>query len=76
MINEVNPPAIVRKVEDEKSAQQWHFQALEAEKKRSAGTLEQSEAWYNLKRTNGFTELGYQSIGDYVFKEFSNRLIP
>ena len=71
MLQEINPPAVIRQVEDEKSAQQWHLQAINAEKKRSAGTLEQSEAWYNLKETEGYRELGYRSIADYVFKEFS-----
>ena len=70
MINDINPPAIVRAMHDEKTAREWHEQGLAAEIKRSAGTLEQAESWYYLKEGAGYQELGYQSIAEYVFKEF------
>lgn len=70
MINDINPPAIVQAMHDEKTAQEWHEQGLAAEIKRSAGTLEQAESWYHLKQSTGYQELGYQSIAEYVFKEF------
>jgi hypothetical protein len=70
MINDINPPAIVRSMHDEKTAREWHEQGLAAEIKRSAGTLEQAESWYHLKEGAGYQELGYQSIAEYVFKEF------
>lgn len=65
----IDPPAIVRSVEEnQKTAQDWHDQAIAADRARSDSSLRHAEALYMLQ--DKYLELGYESFGKYVFDNF------
>lgn len=70
-LNNITPTAIVQESDDRQSALYWHEQGLAAETKRSRGTFEQAESWYQLEKTGGYTQFGFESIGEYVYSNFS-----
>lgn len=76
MIEELNPPAIVQPaeieaVENTKSAKEWDEQAQSSDRKKSVNMLEHAEALYFLDKFGGYKELGFVSIDEYVYQNFS-----
>lgn len=77
MIEGLNPPAIVRpaeietEVENTKSAKEWDEQAQSSDRRKSVSMLEHAEALYFLDKFGGYKELGFTTINEYVFENFS-----
>ena len=71
MINQINPTPVVQESDEKQQAQHWHILGVDAEKMRSAGTFQQAHSWYELEKSAGYYQLGYQSIGEYVYDNFS-----
>jgi len=55
----------------QRSASEWHNQAVSCGVARDYGLLGQSQAWYYLKKTEKYTDLGYTSVYHYVDDNFS-----
>lgn len=68
IMDQINPPAAVQ--EDTQSVQYWHKKALEADKVRSNSSLDHAEALYYVNEGEGYKELGFDSLGEYVFSSF------
>ena len=70
MNNLTNPIAIVRSEEKEvsESVFYWHEKCQEANKARNLSNLSQAESLYHIDRMGGYKELGYDSMGEYVYK--------
>ena len=70
----IETPAIVRPLEEtvQKTAREWHEQALEADRSRSNSSLLHAQALYELQ--DKYAELGYESFGEYVFENFGKSL--
>ena len=68
----MNSTAVVQTMEEtikaEKTAQDWHDQAIAADKARSDSSLRHAEALYMLQ--DKYLELGYESFPKYVFDNF------
>jgi hypothetical protein len=67
-LNELlNPPAIVR---EEFDVFHWHEEALGAANLRNLSNLKHAEALYYINKDNGYQKLGYETIQEYVYKNF------
>lgn len=68
-----DPVAIVRSVEEydvERDAQYWHELAMEASSMRNLSTLKHAECLYHIDKDAGYKKLGYETLQDYVYKNF------
>lgn len=68
----INPTAIVRSVDEAyEDVYKWHEQAVRANKDRNLNNLRHAESLFHIKKDDNFKILGYESIHDYVYKEFN-----
>jgi len=70
MDNLITPTPVVRQ-DEQHSAKFWHETALEIDKQKSDCNLKHAEALYNLKKSDGFKQLGFDSWGTYIFENFN-----